>query len=304
MTEAISKSILPAPAVPGLPVPLPQATAETASTVLAAQAKAMVEARHTIALKFPRDLDAARERLLKECARPSFAEVAIYRKPVGEGIEGPSIRLAEAAAQALGNIVVDTPAIYDDLEKRIVRVSVQDMERNVSYAKDITIHKTVERSSVRDGDEVIRQRTNSKGRTVYVKRATDDEILNTENALISKCLRTLLLRVVPGWLVEEAMQAVYATRQKANAQDPDAARRKLFDAFNAIGVTVEQIKKYLGHDAATLAPKELDELRGIYTAIKDGETTWREVMDAKDPKPAAEQKGATAAVKEHLASKK
>jgi hypothetical protein len=278
---------------------------ETASIVLAAQAKALVEARHTIALRFPRDLDNVRAKLLKECSRPAFAEVAIYRKPVGEGIEGPSIRMLEAAAQAMGNVVVETPAIYDDVEKRIIRVSVSDMEGNVSYSKDVTVHKTVERNRVQDGDEVIRQRTNSRGRTVYVRRASDDEILNTENALVSKCLRTLLQRIVPGWLIEEATQAVYATRQKAHATDPDAAKRKLFDAFGVLGVPVDQLKRYLGHDAATLAPKELDELRNVYTALKDGETSWREVMDAKDPKAVEEKKkGATEAVKEHIAAKK
>jgi hypothetical protein len=257
-------------------------TGETAGMVLAAQAKALVEARFTIALRNPRDVDAVRARMLRECQRPSFAEVAIYHKPVGEGIEGPSIRFAEAAIQAMGNLSIETPTIYDDAEKRIVRVTVADMETNVTHSKDVTIQKTVERSSIKDGDLVLRQRTNSRGRPVYVRLASDDEILNTENALVSKALRTTGLRLVPGWLIDECMVAVRSTRAQTNAADPDAARRKLFDAFGSVGVPVEQIKAWLGHDGTTLQPKELDELRGIYTAIREGDTTWREVMDQRE----------------------
>ena len=49
---------------------------ETASAVLAAQARAVIEARYLIAINRPRDLDVVREKLLKECRRPGFAEVA------------------------------------------------------------------------------------------------------------------------------------------------------------------------------------------------------------------------------------
>lgn len=254
---------------------------ETASTVLAAQAKALVSARFEIAIRQPRDVDAVRERLLRECARPSFAAVAIYRKPVGEGIEGPSIRFAEAAIQAMGNLAIDTPAIYDDAEKRILRVTVADMETNVVHSKDVTIMKRVERSRLGEGQVPIRTRVNSRGRTVYLVEATDDEILNQENALVSKALRTTGLRLVPGWLIDECMTEVRATRARADAKDPDAAKRKLLDAFRGVGVSAEHVKEWLGHPADTLAPAELEELRGIYTALKDGDTTWREVMDAK-----------------------
>jgi hypothetical protein len=271
---------------PGLPAVQQQSqtlatTSETASTVLAAQAKALVSARFEIAIRQPRDIDAVRERLMRECARPSFAQVAIYRKPIGEGVEGPSIRFAEAAIQAMGNLAIDTPAIYDDAEKRILRVTVADMETNVVHSKDVTIMKRVERSRLGDGQIAIRTRVNSKGRTVFLVEATDDEILNQENALVSKALRTTGLRLVPGWLIDECMSAVRATRAKADAADPDAAKRKLLDAFRAVGVSAEDVKAWLGHPADTLAPAELEDLRGIYTALRDGDTTWREVMDAK-----------------------
>lgn len=272
---------------PGLPAAPSAPTGETASVVLAAQAKALVEARFTIAVRQPRDLEVVRQRMIRECERPSFAAVAIYSKPIGpqnirnpKKLQGPSIRFAEACLQAMGNLAIETPAIYDDPDKRILRVSVSDMETNVTHSKDVTVHKVVERRQVQEGDEVIRTRKNSFGDTLFIRRASDDEILNQENALVSKALRTTGLRLVPGWLIDECLAEVRATQKKTDAQDPDAARRKLYDAFGEVGVSVKHIVDWLGH-AGDLQPAELEELRGIYTAIRDGDTTWREVMDAK-----------------------
>jgi hypothetical protein len=254
-------------------------TPETASAVLAAQARALVEARYLIALNRPRDLDVVREKLLKECRRPGFAEVAIYKKPIGKGVEGLSIRFAEAAIRYMGNIDISQQTIYDDPEKRIIRVSCTDMETNTPYSSDVTIEKTVERRSVKDGDQVIRKRKNSKGDDLYIILATEDDILNKQNALMSKAIRTNGLRLVPGDIQDECEQLVRETKRKRDVEDPDGAKRRLFDAFGSIGVTVSQIKEYLGHDGDTLQPKELEDLRGIYVALKDGETSWREVMD-------------------------
>ena len=131
------------------------AKAETAVSAVAMQARAQVEARFLMAVHRPRDLDVVRVKLLKECTRPGFAEAARYKRPVGSKknertgaweeafIEGPSIRFAEAAIRAMGNIDIQSPTIYDDGRSRIVRVVVTDLEANATYSLDITIEKTV-----------------------------------------------------------------------------------------------------------------------------------------------------------------
>lgn len=258
---------------------------DTAATAVAAQAKALVEARYIMALRRPRDMDIVRERMLKECARPSFAAVARYVKPIGKDRSkwptGPSIRFAEAAVRNMTNITIETMTVYDDREKRIVRVTVTDLEANVPYSQDVTIAKTIERRQSKEGDTVISTRTNSYGDKLYILEATDDDIVNKQQALISKAVRTLGLRLIPGDIVDECMEQVLVTQANADAQDPDAAKRKLFDAFGQLGVRAEQLKEYLGHDAASLSPKELSELRALYAAIRDGEANWRDVMDQK-----------------------
>ena len=264
-------------------LPTVHRTNETAASAAASQTKALVEARYTVAISRPRDMDRARELLLKECRRPSFAEVARYNKPIGKGVVGPSIRFAEAAVRCMGNIVIDETTTYDDDEKRIIQVSVTDLEANVPYTTSVTIDKTVERRNAKQGDEVIRERFNSKGDRVFILRATEDDLLNKKNALLSKAIRTLALRLVPGDLIDECMDVDVETQKKRDAADPDAARKKLLDAFAALNVSVVDLKKYIGADLDKLSPADLVELRALHAAIKDGETTWRSAMDAKHP---------------------
>jgi hypothetical protein len=276
--------------VPQIYTPPPQPSGgETAGSALAQHARSTIEARSVIAHARPRDWDRVREVLLKDCTRPSFADGARYKKPIGKGVEGPSIRFVEAAIRAMGNIPVDTLTVYDDASRRIVRVTVGDLESNVSYSRDVTVEKTVERLRVQDGDQVLRTRTNSRGEPLYIVAADDDAILNKEMALISKAIRTLGLRLVPGDLVDECMTEVLRTMADRDAKDPDLAKRKIFDAFGAIGVTVADIKAWLGHDGSTLTPKELADLRALYASIQDGETTWRDVKGSMGTPPAGSE---------------
>lgn len=275
----------------------PVAVVETAGNVLAAQAKALIEARYTVALSRPRDWDAVRERLLRDCRRPGFAGSAIYHKPIGRGVEGPSIRFAEAAIRAMTNVTVETATIFDDNERRIVRVAVTDLEANVPYSQDVTVTKTVERNSVKPGEAPLRTRIGSRDQTVYIMEATDDDILNKANALISKAVRTLGLRLLPGDIQDECMALCKETQRNQDAKDPEAAKRQLFDAFGRVGMTVEQLKTYLGTDAKTLSAKEMETLRALYNSLKDGQTTVREIMDGvgEAKKPDADLASAAAA---------
>lgn len=272
---------------------------ETTTAHSAALAKAEVEARFAVAVHRPRDMDEARVALLADCRRPHFAAVARYSKPVGgKPIEGPSIRFAEAALRHLGNVEVSSPVVYEDDEKRIVRVTVCDLESNLTHRTDITIAKTVERRKLGNGQKPISTRQNTYGETVYIVAATDDELNVKQAALVSKALRTLALRIVPGDLVDEAMDAVIETQQRGDKTDPEAAKKRVVDAFASIGVSPASLKEYLGHDVASCAPAELVHLRAVYAAIKDGETTWKDVVAKPDDAPKGSAK--VTAVHDHL----
>jgi hypothetical protein len=280
---------------------------ETATMAMAAQAEAQVKARFAMALHRPRDMAQARQVLLQECKRPDFAEVARYSVPRGgKKIEGPSIRFAEAAARALGNLDVSTVVLYEDDDKRILRVTAVDLETNVAYSQDETIDKTVERKDLKRGQAALAQRVNSFGEPVYIIVATEDEMAVKAAARRSKAIRTCVLRLIDGGLIDEAMDACAATRRLKDATDPAAARKKVEDGFATIGVMPADLAIYLGCKVEQASPAQIDDLRGLFRAIKDGDTTWREVLaDQRDPERAEDVRGkGTAGAKESLKSRR
>lgn len=269
------------------------AASETASTALAAQARAQVEALFVYAERHPRDEERARQRLLAACRRPRFADVALYRKPVGKKpvqgkngktewvqsfAEGPSIRFVEATLLVLRNYDCEVVEIYNDARRCLIRVRVTDLEANSTYRQDLAIEKAVERSNSKDR-EVISSRTNSYGRTAYLVVATEDELLMKKAAAVSKAIRTLGIRLIPGDLIDEAVEAVKKTREGEIQRDPSTHRKRVADEFYQLGVPVDELQRFLGHKVSETSPAELVELRAVWMAIKDGETTWASVME-------------------------
>ncbi len=256
---------------------------ESASSAIAAQSKAMVESRYIMAMRNPRNMDAVRQELLKECKRPSFAnnKSAYYIKPIGAGVEGLGIRFVEVALRCMKNVLVETTMIFEDEIKEVHRVSVTDLEANITYPLDVRVSKTVERSKPNSDGSYLSVRKNSYNRDVYTLIGTDDDILNKRGALISKAIRTIGLRIIPGDLCDEAEEIIKRIRLDEAAKDPDSERRKIVDAFAGIGVMATDITAYLGHDLGKCSPAQLVTLRGIYGAIRDGEATWQSVMQNK-----------------------
>ncbi len=255
-----------------------QPVAETAALAVAAQAKASIEAHWIIAQSQPRNMEAVRLELLKECLRPSFAESAVYLLPIGEGIRGLSIRFVEAAQQAMGNVASESTTVYDDEDKRIVSVSVTDFQRNVFYRKQITITKLVERRYLQKGQVPVSQRVNSSGETTYTVHASEGDLLTKEGALVSKAMRTNGLRIIPGWLQDECLQIIDKTAADEAARDPDAEKRKLLDGFGQIGIMPGDLEEYLGHPLGQIVAAELVQLRAIWKTIQASETTWVETL--------------------------
>lgn len=273
---------------------------ETASTAIAAQSKAMVESRYIMAMRNPRNMDSVRQELLKECRRPSFAnnKSAYYIKPIGQGVEGLGIRFVEVALRCMKNVLVETTMIFEDEQKEVHRVSVTDLEANITYPLDVRVSKTVERSKPNSDGSFISVRKNSYNKDVFTVLGTDDDLLNKRGALISKAMRSLGLRIIPGDLCDEAEEIIKKIRLDDAAKDPDAERKRIVDAFSSIGVTASDLASYLGHDLAKCSPPQIVTLRGIFGAIKDGEASWQSVLQNK-----ADQGNSTAsqAVKKELA---
>jgi hypothetical protein len=262
---------------------------ETAATAIAAREQAAVQSRYIMAERNPRDIEDFRVKLLAHAKRPGFAATAIYRKPLGEKkyAEGPSIRFCEAALQCYRNVYPEVSTVFDGSELRIVRVTVTDLEANLAYSSEIAMDKTVERK-YSNGREVLSERLNSYGETTYTLRATEDELIVRQAALVSKAIRTNGLRLLPPDILEEAVKVIKATLQGEIKADPALAKRRIIDAFAEQGVSPQDLGIYLGHSLEQVTVKELEDLRAVHSSLKNGEATWAEIMEKADPTPDAD----------------
>jgi hypothetical protein len=254
---------------------------ETAATAGAARAQAAIQARFVMALQRPRSLDDVRTDLLTECRRPKFAEVSRYKLPRGgKAIEGWSIRFVEAAVRCMRNLAPETVTLFDDEDKRLLRCSIIDLESNVEWAQEITVEKTVERRELKEGQIPIGTRTNSYGQRVYLVRCTEDDFRMKEGAMVSRALRTLGLRVIPGDLLDDAEKQVEQTCRAEIKADPAAAKKRMLDNFAGIGVRAVDLITYLGGKPLdALDENDVFELRGVFAAVKDGER-WKDILEA------------------------
>ncbi|HUS27557.1 MAG TPA: hypothetical protein VMZ53_03590 [Kofleriaceae bacterium] len=270
--------------------------ASAATDALVAKERANVEARWIMAMRRPRNMDDVRQLMLKECRRPGFADAAVYEIPRGgTKITGLSIRFAEVAVRCMGNLQPEVVTIHDDDDTRIVKCSITDYESNITWSRDISIRKTVERKQLARGQRPLGERTNSYGDRVFIVPGTDDDVATKEAAIVSKTLRTLILRCIPGHLQDECLALCNKIYADKAAKDPDAERVKVLDAFAGIGVLPSEIEELIGHTTERMSPAEVDRLRKLFSAINEGHASIAEAIDAaradraKAPKAAPAQ---------------
>lgn len=268
---------------------------ETQTEALAAAAAREMEVRYALARRFPREIGHVENRLLADCSRPGFAKGARYSRPVGKKkddvsgewveqfAEGFSIRFAEAALAALGNMDAAAYVIYEDAEKARVRCVVADLENNGSWKMDLDVPKTVERRKLKKGQRAIAVRENTYGDTVYVVAATPEEFRVKTAAEVSKGLRTLILRLVPADVKEACEAQIRATLTDEFRKSAATVVAKLLEAFGKLRTAISgaELGAYLGHPIEQLTESEYLDLRAIYTGLAEGLTTWATLLAEK-----------------------
>lgn len=297
---------------------------ETASTAMAARAQAQIQSQYVMAMRNPRDWDAVRQKLLHRCESTTFAETARYARPLGKKkneetgeweqqyARGFSIRFAEEAIRCMTNMSQEVAAISDDARQRTIRCTVIDLESNTPWSHEITLEKVKERKSLKKGEVPIGQRLNSYGETVYLLPATADDVRQQEGSIVSKTVRTLALRALPGDLQDEARRVIDATLRAEVRKDPDAARKRLADAFAEFRVGVTDLSEYLGgRPLSSITEDEIDVFRGVLVCLRDGDR-WSDLLAASPHLAVPAEPGAdaentpptrTAAVAQKVAAK-
>jgi hypothetical protein len=231
---------------------MPNTRDSSMAQVAESRAVAEVQAQYVIAKKFPRDENASYMRIMKACERPFLAEQAMYAYPRGgQLVTGPSIRLAEAMAQAWGNIDCGIREVSQADGMSVAEAYAIDLETNTRIAK--TFH-------------VPHSRDTKQGK----KRLTDSrDIYELVANQGSRRLRACILGVIPGDVIDAAVARCGKTLESSDVPMEDQIR-KLVLAFDELGVKPEHLEKRLGHKLDVTIPQEIVTLRGIYKSIKDG----------------------------------
>lgn len=177
-------------------------------------------------------------------------------KRSGKVIEGPSIRFAEAAVQAWGNVRCGARVVDIGEEFITGQGFFYDLEKNVAIAV-----------------EVMRRITNREG-----ERFGEDMIAVTGNAACSIALRNAILRGIPktAWLdpYQQAKQLSVGKGESITVK-----RENMIKAFAPVGVSKEQIFGLLGVKGADdVTIDQLMFLAGVLNSIKEGGEKAEEIF--------------------------
>lgn len=220
--------------------------------VVSRQAKE-VEGAIFMAKKFPRDILKSVENIKKMCSRKSLANIAEYTYPRGGAqVSGPSIRLAEAIAQAWGNIDYGIMELSNSNGLSEMMAFAWDLETNVRRTMIFSVKH---------------ERSTKKG--TYALEDTRDIYELTAN-MGARRVRACILGIIPADIVEEALMEVRKTLKEGEDKF-ETSLKSMIDVFaKDFKVTREQIEEYIGYKIVNFNDDDLLNLRGVYRSIKDG----------------------------------
>lgn len=220
---------------------------------LTAVDRASIDVQVTTAKRYPRSVDnSLKEALSLATLDEETAAGCFYALPrSGKTIEGPSVRLAEIMAYTWGNLRADADIVAEDRTHITAMGTCFDLEKNVAVRV-----------------RVKRRITDRNG-----KRFNEDMIGVTSNAAIAIALRNAIFKVVPQAFVKR----IYERARTASIGEGGTItqkRQNALDWFGKAGATPEQVFEALGVKGLDdIGENELITLRGLQTAIKDGETS-------------------------------
>lgn len=248
------------------------APAETAMVAIeSARAVQEVQAAIIVAQRFRRDEVRAERRILDACKRLSLAERAQYAYPRGGvTVAGPSIRLAEVLARHWGNLHYGIRELSQSPGMSEMEAFCHDWETNVRatrvfQVKHIRWKKSAGAVKLQDPRDIYEMTANQGARR----------------------LRAAILEVIPGDIVDAALEQCNATLAGGGDEPLIDRIKKMTAAFEALGVSQEMIEARVGKKVSAILPVELVTLRNIYQSLKDNMSKiedWFAPGEAPPPK--------------------
>lgn len=242
---------------------LPPTIALTENSLAVGLTRAEVDQQIATARRYPRSIQRVTANILTLATLDEeTASECLYALPRGgKPIKGPSIRFAEIIKQCWGNCrsasrVVQVADTYVEAEGIF-----HDLETNAATAARIR-----------------RRITDSNNR-----RYSEDMIIVTGNAACSIALRNGILGGIPKPVWRKAYEAIHGV-VAGDVATLAETREKSLRAFAQFGVTPAQVFIALGVAGdADVTLEHIPVLRGMYSALRNGEATVEEMFPA--PKP-------------------
>lgn len=226
---------------------------DASSSMVSLLNRSEIDQQIATAHKFPRSIKRFRDEAMQMVTlNESVAGQCIYAIPRdGKTIEGPSARFAEVVASAWGNSRAGARVVDDRGDFVTAQGVFHDLERNVAITYE------------------VQRRIVDK----YGKRYKPDMIGVTANAACSIALRNAILKGVPKAFWDD----MYTEARKVVMGDVKTLANRRSDAvaaFQRFGVSADQLCAKLGvAGVEDISLEHLVTLRGMLTAIKDGDTT-------------------------------
>ena len=228
------------------------------ASYLELQMKAEIDIQISTAKAFPRSVKTSMDKALSiATVNEEVAMSCNYAvSRAGTKIEGPSVRLAEIVCSTFGNIRAGARVVNNDGKKITAQGFCHDLETN----NMVTV-------------EVSRRILDKKGNTY-----SEDMQILTGNAAAAIAYRNAVFKVIPAALVESINVNIREVA-KGRAETLVVRRDKVVNWLVEKGVSKERIAAAL--ELTRVEDIDLDKLytlNGIWTAIKNGESTVAEAF--------------------------
>lgn len=254
--------------------------------------KAEIDVQISTAKAFPRSIKTFLDKAMSIATiSESVAESCGYAlSRGGKVIAGPSVRLAEIVASSYGNVRYGARVISNDGKKITAQGICHDLESNTSTT--IEVSRSILQHEWKDGKKT--------GKMVTMN---EDMQIIAGNAVSAIALRNAIFKVIPSALVDDIYQK---TKQlvAGTEQTLPTKRDKAIAHLKGMGVKESQICEALDiKRVEDIDLEKLSILRGMVSAINNGESTVKEMFD---PEPVKNWKdGASVELREEfLRSKK
>lgn len=262
----------------------PSNTAKTSvANIEQSRAISETQAAMIVAQKFPRNENESYNKIMTACKRLSLAESGIYAfRRGGAMVTGPSIRLAEVLARCWGNTDYGFRELGRTNNSSEIEAYCWDMEANVKSTRTFT----------------VKHWRDTKGGGYAIEQERDKYELIANQA--QRRVRACILGIIPGDIVEAAVNACQKTLQGGDGRPIEDQVRDMLIAFKEFGVDENMIEEFLSHKIKAVVPAEIVKLKQVYKSIKDGVASREDFFNIKTEKKTSKVADALSTPKESV----